>query len=84
MRAFIAVTRADSGLTGCPERRCRGRCYMNGYSSYLEGLNALRDLAQAESSVIDAKRAQLSGVVALYKAVGGGWGHRNDLSLTLA
>ena len=47
--------------------------YSNGYSSYLEVLNAQRDLSQAESSVIDAKRAQLSGVVALYKAVGGGW-----------
>ena len=47
--------------------------YSNGYSSYLEVLNAQRDLSQAESGVIDAKRAQLSGVVALYKAVGGGW-----------
>ena len=47
--------------------------YTNGYSSYLEVLNAQRDLSQAESSVIDAKRAQLAGVVALYKAVGGGW-----------
>jgi multidrug efflux system outer membrane protein len=47
--------------------------YSNGYSSYLEVLNAQRDLSQAESAVIDAKRAQLAGVVALYKAVGGGW-----------
>lgn len=47
--------------------------YSNGYSSYLEVLNAQRDLSQAESNVIDAKRAHLSGVVALYKAVGGGW-----------
>jgi len=36
-------------------------------------LNAQRDLSQAEASVIDVKRAQLAGVVALYKAVGGGW-----------
>ena len=47
--------------------------YSNGYSSYLEVLNAQRDLSQAEASVIDVKRAQLAGVVALYKAVGGGW-----------
>ena len=47
--------------------------YTNGYSSYLEVLNAQRDLTLAESGVIDAKRAQLAGVVALYKAVGGGW-----------
>ncbi|MEQ1596141.1 MAG: efflux transporter outer membrane subunit [Casimicrobium sp.] len=50
--------------------------YTNGYSSYLEVLNAQRDLSQAESAVIDAKRAQLAGVVALYKAVGGGWDAR--------
>ena len=47
--------------------------YANGYSSYLEVLNAQRDFSLAESGVIDAKRAQLAGVVALYKAVGGGW-----------
>jgi outer membrane protein, multidrug efflux system len=47
--------------------------HSNGYSSYLEVLNAQRDLSQAESGVIDAKRAQLGGIVALYKAVGGGW-----------
>jgi len=47
--------------------------YSNGYSSYLEVLNAQRDLSQAEAGVIDVKRAQLAGVVALYKAMGGGW-----------
>lgn len=47
--------------------------YKNGYSSYLEVLNAQRDLAQAELGLIDVQRAQLVAVVALYKAVGGGW-----------
>lgn len=46
--------------------------YKNGYSSYLEVLNAQRDLAQAESGLVDVQRAQLNAVVALYKAVGGG------------
>jgi len=47
--------------------------YKNGYSSYLEVLNAQRDLFQAQASLIDSKRAQLSSVVSIYKAVGSGW-----------
>ena len=68
------VTVADKRIAALREvLRLANLRYTNGYSSYLEVLNAQRDLSQAESSVIDAKRAQLSGVVALYKAVGGGW-----------
>ena len=68
------VTVADKRIKALREvLRLANLRYTNGYSSYLEVLNAQRDLSQAESSVIDAKRAQLSGVVALYKAVGGGW-----------
>ena len=47
--------------------------YKNGYSSYLEVLNAQRDLAAVETALIDTQRAHLSAVVSLYKAVGGGW-----------
>lgn len=47
--------------------------YQNGYSSYLEVLNAQRDLLTAETAIIDAKRAHLSAIVNVYKAVGGGW-----------
>jgi outer membrane protein, multidrug efflux system len=47
--------------------------YTNGYSSYLEVLSAQRDLLQAQASLIDTKRAHLSAVVSIYKAVGGGW-----------
>ena len=68
------VTTADKRIKALREvLRLANLRYGNGYSSYLEVLNAQRDLTQAESSVIDAKRAQLAGVVALYKAVGGGW-----------
>lgn len=68
------VTTADKRIKALREvLRLANLRYSNGYSSYLEVLNAQRDLTQAESSVIDAKRAQLAGVVALYKAVGGGW-----------
>ncbi|HTD05758.1 efflux transporter outer membrane subunit [Undibacterium sp.] len=54
--------------------------YDNGYSSYLEVLNAQRDLLQAESSLIDIKRAHLAAVVSLYKAVGGGWDKPESLA----
>lgn len=47
--------------------------YKNGYSGYLEVLNAQRDLAQAEAGLIDIQRGQLNAVVSLYKALGGGW-----------
>lgn len=68
------VTTADKRINALREvLRLANLRYTNGYSSYLEVLNAQRDLTQAESGVIDAIRAQLAGVVALYKAVGGGW-----------
>jgi outer membrane protein, multidrug efflux system len=47
--------------------------YKGGYSSYLEVLSAQRDLFQAESALLDAQRSQLAAIVALYKALGGGW-----------
>ena len=47
--------------------------YKSGYSSALEVLNAQRDLAQAQTGLIDIQRAQLGATVALYKALGGGW-----------
>lgn len=47
--------------------------YDSGYSGYLEVLNAQRDLFQVQSTAIDIKRAQLSALVSLYKALGGGW-----------
>ena len=54
--------------------------YKNGYSSYLEVLNAQRDLWQAEVTVIDTQRAHLSAVVSLYKAVGGGWDAKQEVA----
>lgn len=47
--------------------------YDNGYSSYLEVLNAQRDLWQVESALIETQRAHLAATVSLYKALGGGW-----------
>jgi len=47
--------------------------YDNGYSSYLEVLDAERNTYSSELSVINARLARLSAAVSLYKALGGGW-----------
>lgn len=47
--------------------------YDNGYSSYLEVLDAERSLFQAEVSLASARRDQLTAVVDVYRALGGGW-----------
>lgn len=47
--------------------------YDNGYSSYLEVLDSERGLFQAQLGLVEAQRARLSAVVALCKALGGGW-----------
>lgn len=47
--------------------------YDNGYSSFLEVLDAERALFSAELAFAEAKRAHLAAVVDLYRALGGGW-----------
>jgi outer membrane protein, multidrug efflux system len=47
--------------------------YRGGVSSYLEVLDAERQTYTAEIQRQDARLAQLTGVVQLYKALGGGW-----------
>lgn len=47
--------------------------YENGYSSYLEALDAQRSLFNAQLSLISAQRNQVNARVALYKSLGGGW-----------
>lgn len=47
--------------------------YDNGYSSYLEVLDAERSLFDVEISLASAQRDQLVAVVEVYRALGGGW-----------
>ena len=47
--------------------------YDNGYSNFLDVLDAERNLFSAELGLADARRAHLSAVVDLYRALGGGW-----------
>jgi multidrug efflux system outer membrane protein len=47
--------------------------YEGGVSSYLEVLDAQRQLFQAQLNLADAVRDELTAVVQLYRALGGGW-----------
>ncbi len=47
--------------------------YDNGYSNYLEVLDAERALFSAELALAESRRAHLSASVDLYRALGGGW-----------
>jgi outer membrane protein, multidrug efflux system len=47
--------------------------YDSGYPSYLEVLDASRQLFAAELALSQAQRDSLVSVVQLYKALGGGW-----------
>ncbi|WP_373975314.1 efflux transporter outer membrane subunit [Chitinibacter sp. SCUT-21] len=47
--------------------------YDNGFSSYLEVLDAERNLFGAQISLVNAQRDQLNYRVELFKALGGGW-----------
>ena len=47
--------------------------YEAGYASYLEQIDAQRNLFQAEVEVINLRQSQLDNLIALYRALGGGW-----------
>ena len=47
--------------------------YMSGYSSYIEVLDAQRNLYGAQIGLIATKLKRLNASVNLYKALGGGW-----------
>ena len=47
--------------------------YRNGYSSYLDVLDAQRTLFSVQTSVVQVKNNLLLAQVDLYRALGGGW-----------
>jgi NodT family efflux transporter outer membrane factor (OMF) lipoprotein len=47
--------------------------YQAGYASYLEELDAQRNLYQVEVNLITLRRTQLENMIGLYRALGGGW-----------
>ena len=47
--------------------------FQNGASSFLDVLDAQRSLFQAQQALLIAQASQVQNLVALYKALGGGW-----------
>ncbi|MBD8528590.1 MULTISPECIES: efflux transporter outer membrane subunit [unclassified Massilia] len=47
--------------------------YQAGYASYLEQLDAQRNLYQVELNLVTLQRTQMENVIGLYRALGGGW-----------
>ena len=62
------LTQALAGASDTARMR-----YEGGVSSYLEVLDTERQLFQAELDLSTSQRDELSAVVDLYKALGGGW-----------
>ncbi len=78
----LAGVRASRDVTAAQARQAAAlrsayhladRRYENGISSYLEVLDAQRNLFAAELALAQAERQQLAAAVQLYKALGGGW-----------
>lgn len=74
-RRWLAEQRElqDTARTTARERaRLAQLRYDNGSATYLEVLDAQRDLLDAEQQLVQARRALLSNEIALYAALGGG------------
>ena len=52
--------------------------YDAGYASYLEELDAQRNLFAVQQEVVRLRQTQLENAVALYQALGGGWQRAAD------
>ncbi|WP_370663302.1 efflux transporter outer membrane subunit [Massilia mucilaginosa] len=79
--AFAGVTRLQTQMEHAQKRRdiltrtldfARDR-YQAGYASYLEVLDAQRNLYQVELNAVTLRQNQVNNMVALYRALGGGW-----------
>ncbi|MBL0743139.1 efflux transporter outer membrane subunit [Chryseolinea sp. Jin1] len=47
--------------------------FNTGYANYLEVVSAQRGVLEAELALADTRKAQFHSLIALYKALGGGW-----------
>jgi len=68
LRAQIAQADAEGVRTRLSDLR-----YFNGAASYLDVLDARRSLFAAQQAVVQVRAAQVQNLVALYRALGGGW-----------
>ena len=62
--------------------RLSGKRYRGGVTSFLEVLDADRQLFSAELSLAQARLSELLAVVQLYKALGGGWQQQDGNAVT--
>src|SRR6185436_3955250 len=53
--------------------RIAGNRYREGYASYLDQLDAQRNLFSAQQTTLQLRADLLNAEVALYRALGGGW-----------
>lgn len=80
-----AITRYQEQLTelmaqqdvGQETLRIAQNRYRNGYSSYLDVLDAQRTLFSVQTNVVQVKNNLLLAQIDLYKALGGGWSEKN-------
>ncbi|MDC6700768.1 TolC family protein, partial [Leclercia adecarboxylata] len=47
--------------------------YHGGYSSYLEALDAQRNLFDTQLTEVQLREARINRLIQLYRALGGGW-----------
>ncbi|WP_229217302.1 efflux transporter outer membrane subunit [Massilia forsythiae] len=73
LREQLEQSEARAVATGETLRVAHNR-YRNGYSSYLEELDAQRNNFSAETNVLQLRASYLAAHVDLYRALGGGWG----------
>ena len=93
LNAFADVENALSGVTLYAEqidriqarRRTLARSleiardrYRSGYSSYLDELDAQRNLFNLDLAAVQVRESQLNNVISLYQALGGGWTPARD------
>jgi multidrug efflux system outer membrane protein len=72
LREQLEQAQARSVATAETLRIAHNR-YRNGYSSYLEELDAQRNNFNAETSALQLRASWLAAHVDLYRALGGGW-----------
>lgn len=51
--------------------------YRGGVASYLDVLDAQRELFDAEQALVQARQLRLTNAIGLYRALGGGWNERD-------
>ena len=68
LEARLDLERASAEYLSLATKRWR-----NGVLAYIDVLDAQRNLFEAQIGVAEAREAQLTALVNLYKAVGGGW-----------